>query len=309
MGALDFGSQEAWVDVWKNDFDDPSSTPPPVPSSLQPSASVESCLDIYRRAPRGVHASRSHVLRRRHHHRLPSGHPQRLRRRVERRRPLPPPPRLPVRARAGSMRRPDRAPSRRFDRPDRSSRRLRRRRQRDELFLVGDRRRSADGRMRNQKSKNARNHTSRGASAARRPGYDARAPRPHAVGARPRARPVDARSPEDASARYSRRATRDDATRARVCVARVAIVDSVSKRIERTHSRRATRADERTGTRDGEDARDASADVDGRARGRKGAKREGRARERRREGWDAIDGEDDADASGDGFERYARRRG
>lgn len=50
MGALDFGSQEAWVDVWKNDFDDPSSTPPPVPSSLQPSASVESCLDIYRRA-------------------------------------------------------------------------------------------------------------------------------------------------------------------------------------------------------------------------------------------------------------------
>jgi len=50
MGALDFGSQEAWDDVWKNDFDDPSSTPPPVPSSLQPSASVESCLDIYRRA-------------------------------------------------------------------------------------------------------------------------------------------------------------------------------------------------------------------------------------------------------------------
>ncbi|CEF99888.1 Histidine phosphatase superfamily, clade-1 [Ostreococcus tauri] len=50
MGSLDFGSQSAWEDVWANDLEDPKSTPPPVPASLQPSASVESCFDIYRRA-------------------------------------------------------------------------------------------------------------------------------------------------------------------------------------------------------------------------------------------------------------------
>jgi broad specificity phosphatase PhoE len=50
MGALDYGPQSAWEDVWANDLHDPASTPPPVPSSLQPSASVESCQDIYRRA-------------------------------------------------------------------------------------------------------------------------------------------------------------------------------------------------------------------------------------------------------------------
>lgn len=50
MGALDFGPQTAWDDVWSNDLNDPTSTPPPVPSSLQPSASVESCQDLYRRA-------------------------------------------------------------------------------------------------------------------------------------------------------------------------------------------------------------------------------------------------------------------
>ena len=50
MGALDFGPQSAWEDVWANDLEDPRSTPPPVPSSLQPSASVESCVDLYRRA-------------------------------------------------------------------------------------------------------------------------------------------------------------------------------------------------------------------------------------------------------------------
>ena len=147
------------------------------------------------------------------------------------------------------------------------------------------------------------------ASAARQPGYARARAASHAVAhARARARSTRGRpkTPPLGIADARRATTR----RARAFrVARVAIVDSVSKRIERTHSRRATRADERTGTRDGEDARDASADVDGRARGRKGAKREGRARERRREGWDAIDGEDDADASGDGFERYARRRG
>ncbi len=50
MGALDFGPQSAWEEVWANDLEDPRSTPPPVPSSLQPSASVESCVDLYRRA-------------------------------------------------------------------------------------------------------------------------------------------------------------------------------------------------------------------------------------------------------------------
>jgi len=50
MGALDFGPQTAWEEVWANDALDPTSTPPPVPSSLQPSASVESCTDLYRRA-------------------------------------------------------------------------------------------------------------------------------------------------------------------------------------------------------------------------------------------------------------------
>ena len=50
MGSLDFGSMSAWDGVWANDLEDPLSTPPPVPSSLQPSASVESCFDLYRRA-------------------------------------------------------------------------------------------------------------------------------------------------------------------------------------------------------------------------------------------------------------------
>jgi len=50
MGALDFGSVNAWESVWANDLENPLSTPPPVLSSLQPSASVESCFDLYRRA-------------------------------------------------------------------------------------------------------------------------------------------------------------------------------------------------------------------------------------------------------------------
>jgi len=49
MGALDFEDQSNWNDVWENDIKDPLSTPPPVKDSLQPSASVESVRDIYRR--------------------------------------------------------------------------------------------------------------------------------------------------------------------------------------------------------------------------------------------------------------------
>ena len=108
-----------------------------MPSSLQPSASVESCLDIYRRALEAFTRLEAtyygeDIIIVSHQDTLSvfaaalNGADL-----------LPSPPRLPVRARAGSMRRPDRAPSRRFDLPDRSSRRLRRRRQRDELFVFG----------------------------------------------------------------------------------------------------------------------------------------------------------------------------
>ena len=50
MGAGECGSQGAGGDVWKKDVDGRSWRPRAVPRSLQPSASVESCLDIYRRA-------------------------------------------------------------------------------------------------------------------------------------------------------------------------------------------------------------------------------------------------------------------
>ena len=50
MGDLDFKSTAAWPSVWEGDTRDPLNTPPPVPASLQPSASVESPRDVYRRA-------------------------------------------------------------------------------------------------------------------------------------------------------------------------------------------------------------------------------------------------------------------
>ena len=50
MGDLDYKSQELWKDVWARDLLDPTNTPPPVPASLQPSASVESPRDLFRRA-------------------------------------------------------------------------------------------------------------------------------------------------------------------------------------------------------------------------------------------------------------------
>lgn len=50
MGALDFDSQTKWPEVWAGDEKDLGNTPPPVPASLQPSASVESPRDLYRRA-------------------------------------------------------------------------------------------------------------------------------------------------------------------------------------------------------------------------------------------------------------------
>ena len=49
MGSLDFQDQSNWKKVWENDLKDPLSTPPPVSDSLQPSASVESVRDLYRR--------------------------------------------------------------------------------------------------------------------------------------------------------------------------------------------------------------------------------------------------------------------
>jgi len=49
MGSLDFQDQSNWKEVWGNDLKDPLSTPPPVSDSLQPSASVESVRDLYRR--------------------------------------------------------------------------------------------------------------------------------------------------------------------------------------------------------------------------------------------------------------------
>lgn len=50
VGALDWQSIDNMNAVWANDAKDPSSTPPPVASSLQPRASVDSVLDLYRRS-------------------------------------------------------------------------------------------------------------------------------------------------------------------------------------------------------------------------------------------------------------------
>ena len=50
MGDLDFKSNESLKQVWEGDLKDPLNPPPPVPASLQPSASVESPRDVYRRA-------------------------------------------------------------------------------------------------------------------------------------------------------------------------------------------------------------------------------------------------------------------
>ena len=50
MGALDFGSSASMPAVWEGDLKDATNTPPPVPESLQPSASVESPRDVFRRA-------------------------------------------------------------------------------------------------------------------------------------------------------------------------------------------------------------------------------------------------------------------
>lgn len=50
LGALDLGPQSAMQSVWENDFNDPDSFPPPVPSSNQPRISVDSVGDLYRRA-------------------------------------------------------------------------------------------------------------------------------------------------------------------------------------------------------------------------------------------------------------------
>ena len=50
LGALDGGPAAALEAVWAADAADATSTPPPVASSLQPGASVESTRDVYRRA-------------------------------------------------------------------------------------------------------------------------------------------------------------------------------------------------------------------------------------------------------------------
>ena len=50
LGALDGGPSAALEAVWAADAADATSTPPPVASSLQPGASVESTRDVYRRA-------------------------------------------------------------------------------------------------------------------------------------------------------------------------------------------------------------------------------------------------------------------
>jgi len=50
MGALDFGNTSSLPAVWEGDAKDVNNTPPPVPASLQPSASVESPRDVFRRA-------------------------------------------------------------------------------------------------------------------------------------------------------------------------------------------------------------------------------------------------------------------
>ena len=49
VGALDEGPQARMQGVWREDRRDAFSTPPPVASSLQPSASVESVMDVNRR--------------------------------------------------------------------------------------------------------------------------------------------------------------------------------------------------------------------------------------------------------------------
>lgn len=49
MGALDGRSSDLLQEVWANDLADETSTPPPVPASQEPAASVESCVDLYRR--------------------------------------------------------------------------------------------------------------------------------------------------------------------------------------------------------------------------------------------------------------------
>ena len=50
VGDLDGKPSATMAPVYANDANDVFSTPPPVPSSLQPSASVESVQDVYRRA-------------------------------------------------------------------------------------------------------------------------------------------------------------------------------------------------------------------------------------------------------------------
>ena len=49
VGALDGGPRARMQDVYQADQKDPFSTPPPVEASLQPSASVESAMDVNRR--------------------------------------------------------------------------------------------------------------------------------------------------------------------------------------------------------------------------------------------------------------------
>ena len=49
VGALDGGPRARMQDVYQADRKDPFSTPPPVEASLQPSASVESVMDVNRR--------------------------------------------------------------------------------------------------------------------------------------------------------------------------------------------------------------------------------------------------------------------
>jgi len=50
MGALEMKDVALWEDVWANDLLDDTSRPPPAVSSQEPTASTESCIDLYRRA-------------------------------------------------------------------------------------------------------------------------------------------------------------------------------------------------------------------------------------------------------------------
>ena len=74
MGALDFDSQTKWPEVWAGDEKDAGNTPPPVPASLQPSASVESPQGLVPESSGMFHSVRVDVLRRGRHLGVARGH-------------------------------------------------------------------------------------------------------------------------------------------------------------------------------------------------------------------------------------------